>query len=207
MFGFFSEIRTIFLFVFLQFSCLVRSWWVTVSASARDQFHLHSGWVKLVFNNISKHRAVPDGTPEMFRLPSMQEQILQQKSWLLSSLSTCWFSGTTEQIQIITSSKTVTTCMFVTFPGFCHIREGVPLGSVSMWVCGAFRMGGGLCSFRRGGWNSSPQAEKEFYSSRGLQAFDELLCQVTRTVKQSGGGVFTMRVAKAVGLLHVQRWW
>lgn len=32
---------------------------------------------------------------------------------------------------------------------------------------------------------------------RGLQALADLFCQVTRALKQSGGGVFTERVAKA----------
>lgn len=48
----------------------------------------------------------------------------------------------------------------------------------------------------RGGRNSSPQVEKGFYPSRVLQALVKLFCEVTRTLKQSGRGVFTMRVVR-----------
>lgn len=43
-------------------------------------------------------------------------------------------------------------------------------------------------------------------SSGGLQPLVELFCEVTRALKQSGGGVFTVRVV-VVRRSHVQRWW
>lgn len=59
----------------------------------------------------------------------------------------------------------------------------------------------GFALFGGGGGNSSPQVQKGFLSLlRGLQALADLFCQVTRALKQSDGGVFTERVAKAVVL-------
>lgn len=94
--------------------------------------------------------------------------------------------------------------MFVTFVSFV-ISERCSWEH-SVCVLGG-EVEGEFALFSRGGWNSTPQVEKAFYPSRGLQALVELFCEVTRTLKQSGGGVFTVRVAKAVVLLHAQRWW